>query len=113
MDRRLHEAEERIFALLVIRLEDLIRRRTPVRRLTAGPVQRTARLMFADGATLLVRARRPGSSAAVAKATLAGAPVLLESWRRERDGFVLILSVVGRRRTARHEVLLLGADQPD
>lgn len=113
MDRELYEVEERIFALLVIRLDSLIQRRIPVRNVSAGPVQRTARLRFADGATLLVRSRRPGTSAAVVDAILRGRSVLLESWEWGDDGLVLTLAIPSGRREARHAMILLGADQPD
>ncbi|HHT12372.1 MAG TPA: hypothetical protein GX013_04290 [Propionibacterium sp.] len=115
MDRELFEVEERIFALLVIRLDGLIQRRTPVRNVSAGPVQGIARLRFSDGATILVRSHKPGTSAAVVSAILRGRSVLLESWDWHEDGLMLTLSIPGavRRRTSLHRVILLGADQPD
>ncbi|MHA7862548.1 hypothetical protein ACX1DX_14425 [Tessaracoccus sp. Y36] len=113
MDREIYEVQERIFALLMIRLDRLIQRRIPVRNVSPGPVQRTARLQFADGATLLVRSQRSGSSAAVMHAILEGRSVLLEAWQWQDDGLVLTLAAPVRRRMMRHCLILLGADQPD
>ncbi|GAA4896706.1 hypothetical protein GCM10025789_13160 [Tessaracoccus lubricantis] len=113
MERDIRQVEERVFALLMVRLDLLVHRRAPVRKVSAGPARRTARLHFADGTTFIVRSRRAGSSAAVLNALLHGGAVLLQSWRWQDDGLVLTLAVPGRRRIVAHEMVLLGADQPD
>lgn len=113
MDRDVYAVQERIFALLMIRLDRLVQRGIPLRNVSAGPVHNSARLRFGDGTTLIVRSVRPGSSGAFVAAILGGRSVLLEGSQWRDDALVLTLAVPARRRTVRHHVVLLGGDQPD
>lgn len=113
MEPELVEVEERIFALLCIRLDRLVSRRVPVRGVSAGPVHRTSRLMFADGTTLIVRSECPGGVARVLHATLKGHAVLLEEWTDGTAGLQLSLALPSLGRQRHHRMVVLGADQPD
>ncbi len=106
-------AEERLLALLGVRLDQLTSRRIPVRGVHAGPVPLSTRLRFADGTTFLVRSEQSGGMARVLHAVTSGRAVLIERWERRASGLALWLAVQSTGRRLHLGVLLLGPDQPD
>lgn len=101
------ELDRRRQDLLMTRMQLLRRRGVPLRVIAAGPVHGAARLGFADGTALLVRA--DGHAALATALLVRSAPIRIDGHWRGTDGTVARLSWPGHQ----VEVAVLGLDQPD
>ena len=108
-DAVLEEASEIKKRLVSARLDVLRDRRVPLRTIRAAPGVHTARLLFANGTTVIAHARQPGQLYTVAL-HLRSAHVTLDSWAQEHDGLVLRL-IWGPE--GRAELVAEGLDQAD
>lgn len=114
MERRfravaLGEAEAR-HRRLVVRLQPLVQRAVPVRKVEAAPGLPSARIRFADGTTVVVRGHAPGDVGVLAVWALRASfpPVTCST---DADGVHLAFALPGGRR--RLSVLVTGLDQPE
>ncbi len=96
-------------ALAHAKLEVVGRRNSPVRRLTAAPIQGTARMSFADGTTVIVRAPHQGDLGWVAIQVARRVRVQLSGLERDRRGLFITVRVGSRRLLLQ----VLGPDQSD
>ncbi len=106
------DTDRRDFALrLSSRLGPLVRRGVPPRVIEGAPVPRAARLRFADGTTVLVKAAVPGDLGALAVIMRRGS-LKPAAFTTDRDGGAhLLLSCPGEHRGVSLHVV--GLDQPD
>ena len=106
------DTDRRDFSVrLASRLHPLVRRGVPPRVIERAPVRRAARLRFADGTTVLVKAAVPGEFGTLAVVMRRGSlkPV---AFTTDRDGGAhLLLSCPGDQH--RVSVHVVGLDQPD
>jgi hypothetical protein len=106
------DVDRREFARrLSLRLQPLVQRGVPPRVIEAAPAPRAARLRFADGTAVLVKATVPGELGALAL-TMRHGSLKPSGWSTGPDGSAhLLLSF-----SAEHRLLSLhvvGLDQPD
>lgn len=91
------------------KLEVVGRRNSPVRRLTAAPIQGTARMSFADGTTVIVRAPHPGDLGWVAIQVARRVRVQLSGLEHGPEGLFITVRIGSRRLLLE----VLGPDQSD
>jgi len=100
-----------IAARLSWRLRVLVQRSIPPRVMEPAPVQRAARLRFADGTTVLVKGSAPGDLGILAMA--------MKHWSVKPTGFATSPEGIAQLRLAwpganhRLSVDVVGLDQPD
>lgn len=92
---------------LRLRLQHVIRRRCPVRRIAAAPIPGATRICFADGTGILVRSQQGGLALLVHQAR--HQPVCLRSCRWSPDGPELVFDYRGGQFSA----VVVGFDQAD
>lgn len=96
-------------SLAQAKLEIVGRRNSPVRRLSAAPIHGTARMGFADGTTVIVRAPHPGDLGWVAIQVARRVRVQLSGLERGPGGLFITLRIGSRRLIME----VLGPDQSD
>jgi len=96
--------------LIASRLDQVVVRQVPVRRLEPVPELHTVRLCFADGTRMFGRGARPGDLGVL---SMLVAKHIVSPTRSRRDGAGnhLMLRVEGRREPV--DVVITGLDQPD
>lgn len=92
---------------LRLRLQHVISRRCPVRRIAAAPIPGATRIWFADGTGILVRSQQGRLALLVHQA--GHQPVCLRSCRWSPDGPELVFDYRGGQFTA----VVVGLDQAD
>ncbi|MDQ3054551.1 MAG: hypothetical protein M3R66_12290 [Actinomycetota bacterium] len=96
--------------LIASRLDQVVIRQVPVRRLEAVPELHTVRLCFADGTRMFGKGAKPGDLG-VLSMLVAKHVVRPTRSRRDGAGNHLMLRVEGRREPV--DVVITGLDQPD
>ena len=106
------DADQPVLALsLLSRLRALVQRSVPPRVIAAAPVPRAARLLFADGTTLLVKSNLPGDLGTLAVAMWRGS-VTTAACTTDTEGRAhLLFSWQGGHRGL--SLRVVGLDQPD
>ena len=95
--------------LIASRLDQVVLRQVPVRRLEAVPELHTVRLCFADGTRMFGKGEKPGDLG-VLSMLVAKHVVSPTRSRRDGAGNHLMLRVEGRREPV--DVVITGLDQP-
>jgi len=96
---------------LSLRLNPLVKRCVPPRAIEAAPVQRAARLRFADGTSVVVKSLVPGDVGVLALAIRRGS-VKPAACMTEADGSTRLVftGLAGHRQLS---LRVVGLDQPD
>jgi hypothetical protein len=105
------DAEERAVhdSLLCTRLDLVLARKVPVRRVTASAVRGAATVGFADGTAITVASCRPAEGGVLLMWT-SHSRVVLDRYHHEDGRLLLTFRKDGRRE--RMDVVALGLDQP-
>jgi hypothetical protein len=105
------DAEERAVrdSLICTRLDLVLARKVPVRRVTPSAIRGAVTVGFADGTALTVASCRPAEGGVLLMWT-SHSRVLLDRYHREDGRLLLTFRKDGRRE--RLEVVALGLDQP-
>jgi enoyl-CoA hydratase/carnithine racemase len=107
----LDPADFRVAIRLSWRLCPLVERGVPPRRVQAAPVPRAARLLFADGTTVVVKGGQPGDLGVLAVAMRRGS-VTTAACVTDFEGTThLVFTWPGRRQGL--SLRVIGLDQPD
>jgi hypothetical protein len=104
-------ADFQVAVRLTWKLCPLVERGVPPRRVQAAPVPRAARLLFADGTTVVVKSGEPGDLGVLAVAMRRGS-VCTAACTTDGEGTThLVFTWPGRRQGL--SLRVIGLDQPD